>query len=674
MKKSDSKRRRLFPLICLMLTISLAGCGSRRPEAPQIRTVAEMREEKEAETETAAEKETKETDKVSPGSGKNGDLYLEKREMEDLNDPEKKCEIYLPKGTEINEGYGFYHQHGIYLSAFVNRVEGEEPFEDYFTLIQEYLSGPDMDYADLTFSGVMENGDDRYFIYTGRYVQYDGTPCEIRMLEYMSVQPSNNYVNWSFELIAEEVDEETDLIIGALEECYGIDLELFKRGSSLPEKEALETYTFKENGTNPETLDGYQYFGKAVMADYNGLGVCPVIMPKGNYTNMENSHACSFLHGVWMTADVEEFYMGNLMTELKSNMDTKYGFRSSDSEKIRNVWKSSLLQIPGFENAFYALLTYEKKEYNGEYTKRVEGLCYMQYDQKHYIALEIFLSEERYDDDTRAVIQELETAYGIELLKYFREDVEETASANREQLITMAQLAGDGSQIVEETLPDTVLWFNATYAPLTYSNGWNWKLVGGIYPTEENIEINKYLLEQSWNIDDRESALDTAEQLKEKGHRNTCQECMDELEELGLLDLEEKEFLKEIKKLEDSKKAGRFQIVYQMYHAGLKPDDMAAWDLCRVNQLYASFYICGYLTYEEAMDASLENSLVLQSMYSSWDDMMEGYLLGYRFWLGDIDADEDSLTQERRRMYEMMLQMEDHPYLLDWNLELKKSW
>jgi hypothetical protein len=168
----------------------------------------------------------------------------------------------------------------------------------------------------------------------------------------------------------------------------------------------------------------------------------------------------------------------------------------------------------------------------------------MQYDQKHYIALEIFLSEERYDDDTRAVIQELETAYGIELLKYFREDVEETASANREQLITMAQLAGDGSQIVEETLPDTVLWFNATYAPLTYSNGWNWKLVGGIYPTEE---INKYLLEQSWNIDDRESALDTAEQLKEKGHRNTCQECMDELEELGLLDLEEKEFLKDIR-------------------------------------------------------------------------------------------------------------------------------
>ena len=37
-------------------------------------------------------------------------------------------------------------------------------------------------------------------------------------------------------------------------------------------------------------------------------------------------------------------------------------------------------------------------------------------------------------------------------------------------------------------------------------------------------------------------------------------------------------------------------------------------------------------------------------------------------------AKEDSPTKERRRMYEMMLQMEDNPYMLDWNMELQKSW
>lgn len=95
-----------------------------------------------------------------------------------------------------------------------------------------------------------------------------------------------------------------------------------------------------------------------------------------------------------------------------------------------------------------------------------------------------------------------------------------------------------------EPLPETVLWFNATYAPLTYSNGWDWKLIGGVRPTQENIEIMDYLLKQSWGVSDRDSALETVERLKEKGHRNTCRECMEELDKMGLLDLDEKEFKK----------------------------------------------------------------------------------------------------------------------------------
>lgn len=651
MKKSDSRRKMGSLLTGLALAALLAGCGSRQTSAPQVKTVAEMRAEE------------------------NSSSYVEKREMEDLNNPDITCEIYMPKGSEISEGYGFYHQHGLYFSAFVNRIEGYEAFEDYFVLMEEYLPGPEMDYADLYCSGVMENGDDRYFMYTGRDVQYDGMPCEIRTLEYMVVLENDSYVNWSLELIREEVDEETDLIIEALEESYGINLEQFKKDASIPEANAIQkTYVFDVNGKNPEALEGYRYLGTADLTEYNGQGAYPVIMPEGHYTNMEDSHAYSFLHGVWMTVDVEEFYLGNLMMQLKSDLDTKYGFKTGEPDRVRNVWKSSMMQVPGFENAFYALVTYEKKGYDGEYSKRAEALCYMQYDDRHYIALEVFLSGERSDADTDAVIRELEWAYGVELLKYFQEDSTHDLPG-KEGLVTIAQLAGDGNTVIEEEkLPDTVLWFNATYAPLTYSNGWNWKLVGGIEPTEENIEISQYLLEQSWDIDDRESALETVERLKEKGHRNTCQECMDELDGLGLLDLEEKEFLRAVKKLKASGKTDRYVIVYQMYHAGLSPDDMAAWDLCRVNQLYADFYICGYITYEEAMDASLENSLVLQSMYSSWDEMMEGYLLGFQFWLGELDIDEDSMTQERRHMYEMMLQMDDNPYVLAWDMELKKSW
>ncbi|MDE6202234.1 MAG: DUF1266 domain-containing protein, partial [Lachnospiraceae bacterium] len=505
------------------------------------------------------------------------------------------------------------------------------------------------------------------------------------------VEPSGDCINWSLEMYPEHADEDTDLVIADMEKCYGIDMGLLKGDSQLKtDTHDQDEYVPGEGQAVLNDLEGYQYLGAVELSDYYGEGVCPVMMPKGYHTNVEKSHVYSFMHGIWATADVEEFYNDNvLMTELKSIVDNKYESRFGNTERIRNVWRSAMMPVPGFDNAFYTVISYEKKGYDTEeYFPKAEILCYIQYDAEHYIALEIFLSGDKYDDSSNKVIREFETAYGMDLSKYYREgenegDTDSLDSGEGEPVILAelisSEISGNESEAwtaggSEEALPDTVLWFNATYAPLIYSNGWDWKLVGGIKPTQENIEIMDYLLKQSWGVSDRESALESVENLKEKGHRNICRKCMEELEELGLLDLDEKEFKKAFLKSGLTDKAYRYVIAYQMYQSGLDADAMAAWDLCRVNQLYASYYICGYMTYEEAMDASLENSLVLQEMYSSWDEMMDGYVLGYQFWQGDPDTKEDSPTKERRRMYEMMLQMEDNPYLLDWDMELEKSW
>ena len=60
------------------------------------------------------------------------------------------------------------------------------------------------------------------------------------------------------------------------------------------------------------------------------------------------------------------------------------------------------------------------------------------------------------------------------------------------------------------------------------------------------------------------------------------------------------------------------------------------------------------MTYEEAMDASLENSLILQDMCPSWEEMMASYILGYQFWRNDPAMTEDSPPMERYRYYEML--------------------
>lgn len=258
------------------------------------------------------------------------------------------------------------------------------------------------------------------------------------------------------------------------------------------------------------------------------------------------------------------------------------------------------------------------------------------------------------------------------------QSTEATDVADAEKTTTMSDLIGslDGNETGdgEETLPDTVLWFNATYAPLTYSNSGDWKLVGGVEPGGMDSNLLQYTLNRDWNIEDKASALETVESLKENGHRAKFRECREQLEEMELLDYGEEEFVQKLMESGIEENLFRYVIVYYLYQDGLDENAIAAWDLCRVNQLYADFYICEYMTYEEAMDASLENSKILQQMYPSWEAMVDSYMLGYQFWQSDPCMTEDSPTLKRYSYYEILHEMDDGPYTLDWNMELKKSW
>lgn len=265
------------------------------------------------------------------------------------------------------------------------------------------------------------------------------------------------------------------------------------------------------------------------------------------------------------------------------------------------------------------------------------------------------------------------------------ESAEEMSETSEEKKpVTMAGLVGESRKEQQgevEELPQTVLWFNATYAPLTYSNGWNWRLLGGMEPTEENRDISRQLLVSSWSVRDRESALETTKNLLQNGHRKKCLDYTKQMEEWGILDLGEEEFVQQIVEKDLGSEVGRYAVAYLMHRAKIEPEYIAAWDLCRVNQLYADYYFCGYMTYEEAMDASLANSINLQELYGSWEEMVEAYLLGYQFWQGEpilnvsgYDYGYDSPSQERRHYYEMLQKLEDGPYTLDWNMELTKSW
>ena len=116
-----------------------------------------------------------------------------------------------------------------------------------------------------------------------------------------------------------------------------------------------------------------------------------------------------------------------------------------------------------------------------------------------------------------------------------------------------------------------------------------------------------------------------------------------------------------------------YQVVYEAYNQ-FGENAIAGWDLSRAMQMCAWYYLAGYYTYEEAMDASLEIATRLQSTFGSWDEMMQSYLYGFQYWAEDDMENPDSDSYERREIYNTLKEMPNGPFSVDWNLTFQKDW
>lgn len=180
-------------------------------------------------------------------------------------------------------------------------------------------------------------------------------------------------------------------------------------------------------------------------------------------------------------------------------------------------------------------------------------------------------------------------------------------------------------------IPETVRWFNATYALLTAINGGNTNIPGGFEASEVMEQTMKEMLARDWNVSDRTSADEMFQWAMTEGHNQEAENVYGE--------------------------------------NGIK-----AWDYSRAMSLLGYYYIAGFYTYEEAMDKSLEAAQEIQNMYKSWDEFVYSYLLGYQYWSEDDPTDPNSQYAKRRDFYEELKLQENGPFSIDWNLTLKKEW
>ncbi len=214
---------------------------------------------------------------------------------------------------------------------------------------------------------------------------------------------------------------------------------------------------------------------------------------------------------------------------------------------------------------------------------------------------------------------------------------------------------------------DTILWINGLYAVLTELNGWDYTVFGGMEPNAVTKKMMAQMLDEWWGVTDRDTAIENMDWLLTEGHRGEFAELMALLDEEGLAAYSEEENAAYLGEIFADETEGAF--VARAYEAYKEkgPHAIDGWDLCRAMSLLGWYYVADYYTKSEALDKSLEVAQVIQKTFSSWDDLMDSYFLGYEYW-----SSEDSAP--RRAVYEDIKSQDGSPYALPWDLPLERSW
>lgn len=222
-----------------------------------------------------------------------------------------------------------------------------------------------------------------------------------------------------------------------------------------------------------------------------------------------------------------------------------------------------------------------------------------------------------------------------------------------------------------DALPDTLRWFNGTYAVITTLNGGDLNLVAGYEPGEMIEELEQQLLDRDWGVTDRESLDETIDWLLTEGHNQEVLDTMIYIEADGksrddiMALMDEYDF-------DDGERV----MTLAAYDAWTVFGDnaIAGWDLSRAMSLMGWGYLAGYYTYEEAMDKSLETAQMIQQTFGSWDEFMASYMLGYSYWSEEDLDDPDSRAYERLGVYEELANDPVGVFSVDWNTTLTKEW
>ena len=172
---------------------------------------------------------------------------------------------------------------------------------------------------------------------------------------------------------------------------------------------------------------------------------------------------------------------------------------------------------------------------------------------------------------------------------------------------------------------DLECWCAATFAVWSHSfSGMEgFPLITGARGTRRQVRTFRDSLAESWDIHNRKEGLRTVHELTD--------------EWAGVLDAHE-----------------------------------SGWDLCRATQLLGMMYLVGMLKRDDLDQEFSRAGRVIQRCFSSWDELVESYLAGFRAWVDQTGRDGAGNMAFRREIYERLKRQSFSPYSIPWNTDL--SW
>jgi len=171
-------------------------------------------------------------------------------------------------------------------------------------------------------------------------------------------------------------------------------------------------------------------------------------------------------------------------------------------------------------------------------------------------------------------------------------------------------------------------WALATSAVLTEANNYCHFI---LEETQLKNGRGAKIMREGWNICNRADLLRTLKRLEEGGHRKNYDEYVNNLRERGELEPHsDRRYAADLYTLDDPEE--RTLAVVKIIHKRYEKQGLTGWDFSRYVSLCRWGAHAGYLTEEEAWKKIMPVARLLQSTFSSWEELGYNYRLGRTFW------------------------------------------